>query len=129
MTLHKVTICDHWHWLLWDGKLTHLPRRADVDYQAGDRIVFEGRGWREWTITHVFNSASMPGITEGYVVLSLEHPDKAWRDREYEERGRRNLKLRRSNAALRGVITRLRNQSSKRERRWARTGAQGGVVG
>lgn len=69
MTLHKLTICDHWHWLLWDGKLTHLPRRADVDYQAGDRIVFEGRGWREWTITHVLNSASMPGVAEGHVVF------------------------------------------------------------
>ncbi|SKR67258.1 MULTISPECIES: hypothetical protein [Mycobacteroides] len=112
MTLHKVTICDHWHWLLWDGKLTHLPRRADVDYQAGDRIVFEGRGWREWTITHVLNSASMPGVTEGYVVLSLEHPEKTRREREYEARGRSNEKLRRSNAAQRGVVTRLRNQLS-----------------
>lgn len=117
MTLHKVTICDHWHWMLWDGKLTHLPRRADVDYQAGDCIVFEGRPWREWNITHVLNSESMPGIAEGYVVLSLEHPDKARCERDYEARGRSNERLRRSNAALRGVITRLRNQISMREYR------------
>ncbi|MBF9351378.1 hypothetical protein HA138_16580 [Mycobacteroides chelonae] len=117
MTLHKVTICDHWHWMLWDGKLTHPPRRADVDYQAGDRIVFEGRGWHEWTITHVLNSASMLGVTEGYVVLSLEHPEKTRREREYEARGRSNERLRRSNAAQRGVVTRLRNQISMREHR------------
>ncbi|WJR31865.1 hypothetical protein P3F83_14940 [Mycobacteroides immunogenum] len=117
MTLHKITICDHWHWLLWDGKLTHLPRYADSDYQAGDRIVFDARPWREWKITHVLNSASMPGITEGHVVLSLEHPEKARREREHEARGRRNEHLRRSNAALRGVITRLRNQISMREYR------------
>ncbi|SLI51220.1 ASCH domain-containing protein [Mycobacteroides abscessus] len=117
MTLHKVAINDHWHWLLWDGKLTHLTRRADVDYQAGDCIVFEGRTWREWKITHVLNSASMQGITEGYVVLSLEHPDKAMRNREFDRRGRSIENYRRSNAALRGVITRLRNQISTREHR------------
>lgn len=117
MTLHKVTICDHWHWMLWDGKLTHLPRRADVDYQAGDRIVFEGRGWHEWSITHVLNSASMLGVTEGYVVLSLEHPDKTERERQYRERYEIVESLRRSNSALRGVITRLRNQISMREHR------------
>jgi hypothetical protein len=112
VTTHKVTIGDHWHWLLRDGKLTQLPRLADADYQAGDRIVFEGRLWREWKITHVLNSASMPGVAEGHVVLSLEHPEKARREREYEARGRSNDKLRRSNAALRGAITRLRNQLS-----------------
>ncbi|MGH3954492.1 MAG: hypothetical protein ACRDTI_10700 [Mycobacterium sp.] len=120
MTLHKVTINNHWHWMLWDGKLTHLPQRADVDYQAGDCIVFEGRTWREWNVTHVLNSASMPGIAEGYVILSLEHPEKTRREREYDQRGRSNEHLRRSNAALRGVITRLRNQLSdaKAKRQW-----------
>ncbi|AWG57940.1 ASCH domain-containing protein [Mycobacteroides abscessus] len=117
MTLHKATICDHWHWLLWDGKLTHLPCRADEDYQAGDRIVFEGRTWREWNITHVLNSASMPGIADGYVVLSLEHPHKTERERQYRERYEIVESLRRSNAALRGVITRLRNQISMRDHR------------
>ncbi|MBL3743417.1 ASCH domain-containing protein [Mycobacteroides abscessus] len=117
MTLHKVTICDHWHWLLWDGKLTHLPRRADVDYQAGDCVVFEGRMWREWKITHVLNNASMPGIVDGYVILSLEHPDKTERERQYHQRYEIVERLRRSNAALRGVITRLRNQISMREYR------------
>ncbi|PVA60833.1 hypothetical protein [Mycobacteroides abscessus] len=117
MTLHKVTICDHWHWLLWDEKLTHLPCRADEDYQAGDCIVFEGRPWREWNITHVLNSASMPGIAEGYVVLSLEHPEKTLRERDYAARAERIENYRRSNAALRGVITRLRNQISMREHR------------
>lgn len=117
MTLHKVTICDHWHWSLWDGKLTHLPQRADVDYQAGDRIVFADRRYCEWTVTHVLNSASMPGIEDGYVVLSLEHPDKTERERQYGQRYEIVESLRRSNAALRGVITRLRNQISMREYR------------
>lgn len=117
MTLHKVTINDHWHWMLWDGRLTHLPRRADVDYQAGDRLVFEGRGWREWTVTHVLNNASMPGIADGYVVLSLEHPEKTLRERDYAAQAQRIENYRRSNAALRGVITRLRNQISMREHR------------
>ncbi|MBE5514406.1 Uncharacterised protein [Mycobacteroides abscessus subsp. abscessus] len=115
MTLHKVTICDHWHWLLWDGKLTHLPCRADEDYQAGDCVVFEGRTWREWKITHVLNNASMPGVVDGYVILSLEHPDKTERERQYHQRYEIVESLRRSNAALRGVITRLRNQISMRE--------------
>lgn len=117
MTLYKVTICDHWHWMLWDGKLTHLPQRADVDYQAGDCVASEDRPWREWKITHVLNSASMPGIVDGYVILSLEHPCKARREKEYKARGRSIENLRRSNAALRGVITRLRNQISMRDRR------------
>lgn len=117
MTLHKVTICDHWHWLLWDGKLTHLPCRADEDYQAGDCVVFEGRMWREWKITHVLNNASMPGIVDGYAILSLEHPDKTERERQYRERYEIVESLRRSNSALRGVITRLRNQISMREHR------------
>lgn len=112
MTTHHLEISDHWHWMLWDGKLTQLPRLADSDYQAGDSIVFLDRPWREWKITHVLNDASLPGVRSGYVVLSLEHPDKARREREYERRGRSNEKLRRSNAALRGVITRLRNRLS-----------------
>lgn len=57
------------------------------------------------------------GHCRGYVVLSLEHPDKARCERDYEARGRSNERLRRSNAALRGVITRLRNQISMREYR------------
>ncbi|SIE45433.1 Uncharacterised protein [Mycobacteroides abscessus subsp. abscessus] len=68
-----------------------------------------------WTVTHVLKH--VPGIAAGYVVLSLEHPDKTERERQYRERYEIVESLRRSNSALRGVITRLRNQISMREHR------------
>lgn len=120
MTTHYLKIESHWYRYLWDGITAHEVRRADRDYQKGDRIYFtvgdRARSeYQAWTITHVQHNWT--GVAEGYVVLSLEHPDKARREREYEARGRSNDKLRRSNAALRGVITRLRNQISMREYR------------
>lgn len=122
MTTHYLKIESHWHELLYDGIKTYEVRRADRDYQKGDRIRFkvgpsEALSYRVWTITHVMYQA--PWVADGYVILSLEHPDKARREREHEARGRSNEKLRRSNAALRGVITRLRNQLSMQERRWS----------
>ncbi|MBN7332429.1 DUF3850 domain-containing protein [Mycobacteroides abscessus] len=118
MTTHYLKIESYWHDLLYDGSKTYEVRRADRDYQKGDRILFkvgssEALSYAEWTITHVMYQA--PWVADGYVVLSLEHPRKARREKEYEARGRSIENLRRSNAALRGVITRLRNQISMRD--------------
>lgn len=120
MTYHHLKIESHWHTLLMDGIKTHEVRYADRDYQAGDRIYFNV-GTREiatydaWIITHVLHHHT--GVADGYVILSLQHPYKTLREREYEARECENTSLRRSNAALRGVITRLRNQISMREHR------------
>lgn len=115
MTTHYLKIESHWHTLLRDGIKTYEVRPDDRDYQKGDRILFkvgpsEVIVYDAWTVTHVMYQA--PWVADGYVILSLEHPEKARREREYEQRGRSNEKLRRSNAALRGVITRLRNRLS-----------------
>lgn len=120
MTTHYLKIESHWYRLLLDGSKTHEVRLADRDYQKGDRIRFkvgpsEISTYGAWTITHVMYQA--PWVADGYVILSLEHPDKSNREREYDARRRDNERLRRSNAALRGVITRLRNQISMREYR------------
>lgn len=120
MTTHELKIGSHWYTLLMDGIKTHEVRYADRDYQAGDRIYFKV-GSREiptydaWTITHVLHHQT--GVADGYVILSLLHPYKARREKEYEARWQSNEKLRRSNAAQRGVVTRLRNQISMREHR------------
>lgn len=120
MTTHYLKIESHWYRLLLDGIKTHEVHLADRDYQKGDHIRFEvgpseTPRYGVWTITHVMYQA--PWVADGYVILSLEHPDKSNREREYEVRRRDNERLRRSNAALRGVITRLRNQISMREYR------------
>lgn len=77
MTTHHLKIGSHWYGLLWDGTKTHEVRIDDRDYQKGDLIRFKvgdvfqtGR----WTVTHVLKHVS--GVEPGYVVLSLEHPEK-----------------------------------------------------
>lgn len=118
MTTHHLKIDSHWYRLLWDSEKPYEVRIDDRDYQKGDLIRFKlGDAYQHgyWTVTHVLKHVA--GICPGFVVLSLEHPEKARREREHEARGRRNEHLRRSNAALRGVITRLRNQISMREYR------------
>ncbi|SHY52831.1 Domain of Uncharacterised Function with PDB structure [Mycobacteroides abscessus subsp. abscessus] len=118
MTTHYLEIDSHWYGLLWDGTKTHEVRLDDRDYQKGDLIRFRVAlvyQREHWTVTHVLKH--VPGIEAGYVVLSLEHPDKAKRERQYRECYETVESLRRSNSALRGVITRLRNQISMREYR------------
>lgn len=122
MTTHHLKIESHWHSLLLDGIKTYEVRPDDRDYQKGDRVRFkvgpsEIPTYGVWTITHVMYQA--PWVADGYVILSLEHPDKTNREREYEARRQSNERLRRSNIALRGVITRLRNQASMRGHREA----------
>lgn len=118
MTIHYLKIDSHWYGLLWDGTKTHEVRLDDRDYQKGDLIRFKVADVFQtghWTVTHVLKH--VPGIAAGYVVLSLEHPDKTERERQYRERYEIVERLRRSNAAQRGVVTRLRNQISLREHR------------
>ncbi|KRQ29766.1 hypothetical protein AOT83_26315 [Mycobacteroides sp. H001] len=122
MTTHYLKIESHWHDLLYDGCKTYEVRRADRDYQKGDRVLFkvgpsEALSYAAWTITHVMYQA--PWVADGYVILSLEHPHKTERERQYRDRYEIVESLRRSNAALRGVITRLRNRISMQERRWS----------
>ncbi|CPR84254.1 MULTISPECIES: DUF3850 domain-containing protein [Mycobacteroides] len=120
MTTHYLKIDSHWYGLLWDGTKTHEVRLDDRDYQKGDLIRFKVADVYQhghWTVTHVLKH--VPGIEAGYVVLSLEHPDKTEQERRYRERYEIVESLRRSNTALREVITRMRNQASMRERRWA----------
>ncbi|SKF66674.1 Domain of Uncharacterised Function with PDB structure [Mycobacteroides abscessus subsp. bolletii] len=118
MTTHYLKIDSHWYGLLRDGTKTHEVRLDDRDYQKGDLIRFKVADVYQhghWTVTHVLKH--VPGIEAGYVVLSLEHPDKTERERQYHQRYEIVESLRRSNSALRGVVTRLRNQISMREYR------------
>lgn len=120
MTTHYLKIESYWHDLLYDGSKTYEVRRADRDYQKGDRVLFkvgssEALSYAAWTITHVMYQG--PWVADGYVILSLEHPHKTERERQYRQRYEIVESLRRSNSALRGVITRLRNQISLREYR------------
>lgn len=113
MTTHYLKIDSHWYGLLRDGIKTYEVRPDDRDYQKGDRILFkvgpsEIIVYATWTITHVMYQA--PWVADGFVILSLEHPDKTERERQYRERYEIVERLRRSNAAQRGVVTRLRNQ-------------------
>lgn len=109
MTTHKIKIEWHWWLLLNKGIKTHEVRRADRDYQTGDYLEFEGYASR-WRILHVLNSATTPGLLDGYVVLSLEHPDAAANERQRAWYADQYGKQARSNAALRGQITKLRKR-------------------
>ncbi|QDF17510.1 helix-turn-helix DNA-binding protein [Gordonia phage PhrostedPhlake] len=80
-------------------------RKHDRDYQVGDtlRMAVLGKEWMhvERRITHILPASLFPGLTHGYVALSLDDGGKF---AEAEERARRAEK---SNAPLRGTITRL----------------------
>lgn len=113
MTEHHLKIESHWYQLLWQGIKTHEVRRADRDYQKGDRILFkvgpsEVIVYDAWTVTHVMYQA--PWVADGYVILSLEHPDAATNERQRAWYADQYGKQARSNAALRGQITKLRKR-------------------
>lgn len=111
MTIHYLKIDSYWYGLLWDGTKTHEVRLDDRDYQKGDLIRFtvvDAFQYGHWTVTHVLKH--VPGIEPGFVVLSLEHPDKTECERRYRERYEIVEHMRRSNSALRGQVTKLRKR-------------------
>lgn len=115
MTTHYLKISDHWHGLLWSGRKTCEVRIDDRDYQIGDAIRFQREGTEYWTrefrVIHVLKN--FEGITPGWVVLSLEHPDAEWARQHRRELSDRVAALQRSNAALRGQITKLRRERGR----------------
>lgn len=99
MTTHHLKIEDRWLRRV-QAKQKHAEVRFDDrDYQTGDTIMFcrDNGSWTytERTITHVLREA--PGLTRGYVVLSLEDPRVA----DLEEVRRERDRLIRSNRSLR----------------------------
>lgn len=111
MTYHELKIDSHWYSLLFDQRKTCELRLDDRDYQIGDTVQFNtSAGYLSdlYTVTHVLKN--YPGLQPGYVVLSLKHPDADW----YRDEARRLAgeveRLSRSNASLRGQITKLRRR-------------------
>ncbi|MDV8022311.1 DUF3850 domain-containing protein [Rhodococcus sp. IEGM 1330] len=112
MTAHGIRITDHWARLLDQGVKTCELRLDDRDYQPGDTLTFydlngDRRRWMHVrTVTHVLKN--FDGLTPGYVILSLDDPEKVRAKAQAEHRRERITRLERSNAALRGQITKLR---------------------
>lgn len=109
MSDHSVNIDEHWWSVLRRQIKTCEVRFDDRDYQTGDRIRFYSVYWSDWfEITHVLKNFA--GVKDGFVVLSLKHPDDTF---IYEQRNQLSAevdRLTRSNAALRGHITKLRKR-------------------
>lgn len=109
--IHELKIERRWLERVRAHEKTAEVRYDDRDFQAGDAIMFYttdgGYTGVKRRITHVLREAE--GLEHGYVVLSLADPRVA----ELRERAERAEK---SNAPLRGTITRL-----TRERDEART--------
>lgn len=82
------------------------------DYQSGDTIAFGGDcgGYAGgvWGITHV--SKNQNGIADGYAVLSLKAPDADYYRDQAKKLTAEVNQLARSNASLRGQITKLRKR-------------------
>ncbi|QDM56407.1 ASC-1 transcription coactivator [Gordonia phage Sidious] len=103
--IHKLKIDEVWFHRVRELTKNVEIRKHDRDYQVGDilRMTVHGKEWWhvERRITHVLPSSLFPGLAHGYVALSLDDGGKL---AEAEERARRAEK---SNAPLRGTITRL----------------------
>lgn len=72
---HDVKIDSHWWWEIYGGRKTAEVRRDDRDYQIGDWIRFynsESHYYGRRRITHVLRN--VPGLADGFAVLSLEDP-------------------------------------------------------
>jgi hypothetical protein len=115
MTIHHIKITDHWARLLSTGVKTCELRWDDRDYQAGDLIQFlDTDGKRHWRwdspllITHVLKNIS--GLERGWVVLSFQDPEKERLRRYGNDWYEVAESRRRTIAALRGRITKLRNK-------------------
>lgn len=113
MTRHDVKIEPRWYDRIQANEKFAEVRYDDRDYQTGDQIRF----WRndtepeyqysvERTITHVLRGCA--GLDDGFVVLSLADPRIAELRSRLDRALEREAKLERSNAGLRGTITRIR---------------------
>ncbi|ANU79749.1 RNA-binding protein [Mycobacterium phage Sneeze] len=115
MTRHDVKIEPRWFERIRQNEKFAEVRYDDRDYQTGDTIRFQRSdtdGTFHWhyvtrTITHVLRG--MEAIEDGYVVLSLEDPRVAEHARTIANLRDEIDRLARSNRALRGANTRLRN--------------------
>ncbi|QDF17163.1 RNA-binding protein [Gordonia phage William] len=104
--IHELKIDKRWYYHVRDLTKNVEVRIHDRDYQVGDtlRMIVPGQEWLrvERQITHVLvSSPAVDGLMPGYVALSLDDGGKL---ADAEERAR---KAERSNAPLRGTITRL----------------------
>lgn len=111
MSHHNVKINDHWYRLLSRGIKNYELRFDDRDYQTGDTIRMQAS--REWmhedrTIVHVLKN--IDGLAPGWVVLSFNDPDREYLRERKEALFAESETLRRSNASLRGQITKLRKR-------------------
>lgn len=99
MTTHQLKIEQRWANRIQANEKHAEVRFDDRDYQAGDKIQFtyESGAWRyiERTITHVLRG--VPGISDGYVVLSLQDS----RVHQLQDAEREVERLTRSNRSLR----------------------------
>lgn len=104
--IHSVKIDERYYHHVRDLQKNAEVRYDDRDYQVGDEIEMrvEGREWLRTSrrITHVLRACD--GLHSGYVVLSLDDGGKLDRARECAH------KAEKSNAPLRGTITRLQRE-------------------
>lgn len=113
MTLQRIKISDHFASLLDFGIKTCELRLDDRDYQTGDTLAFfDGKGNRRFRlddrkVTHVLKN--IEGLTPGWCVLSLNDPHADALRRRTEQAELAAESQRRTIAALRGQITKLRN--------------------
>jgi len=96
---------------LWRNELTSLVvYDRGNDYQRGDTIAFtdDGAYLKTWTITHV--TKNQAGVEDNYAVLSLKRPDADYWENEARGQRLEAERLARSNAALRGALTKARKR-------------------
>ncbi|MEV5360604.1 DUF3850 domain-containing protein [Micrococcus luteus] len=108
MTVHYLKIEPRWLSRIRANQKHAEVRLDDRDYQAGDVIMFtyDNGQWSyvERRISHVLREA--PGLSHGYVVLSLDDPrvvDLEDVKRERDRLVRSNRSLRAQNRKLRGA--------------------------
>lgn len=103
--IHELKIDERWYYHVRDLTKNVEIRVHDRDYQAGDTLLMyvPEKGWMrvERRITHVLPAGLADGISHGYVALSLDDGGKLAEAEEWARRAER------SNAPLRGTITRL----------------------
>lgn len=105
--IHRVKI-DPWWWTEINAfRKTSEVRRDDRDYQIGDLIRFytdSDAYYGQRRITHVLRN--VPGLSDGYVVLSLEDP----RVQEVERLRDQRRSWERAAIAHKGVATKRKQK-------------------